>query len=49
MPGYRWDETATARGDEKPIKEVDDFCDAFRYAVASSQTLWQPYINLSSV
>jgi len=49
MPGYRWDETATARGDEKPIKEVDDFCDAFRYAVVSSQTLWQPYINLSSV
>ncbi|MBX9150088.1 PBSX family phage terminase large subunit [Rhodococcus qingshengii] len=47
LPGYRWDETAGARGDEKPIKEVDDFCDALRYSVASSQNLWQPNLTLT--
>lgn len=28
---YRWDEKATERGDEKPIKKNDHSCDALRY------------------
>lgn len=32
MEGYRWDPKATARGEDKPMKEADDLIDALRYA-----------------
>lgn len=40
IPEYRWDPSASARGEDKPIKEKDDHCDAFRYAVFSCKHLW---------
>lgn len=42
LPGYRWDEKASAKGEDKPIKVDDHFCDALRYAVASTRTEWAP-------
>ena len=33
MLGYRWDNAATARGEDRPVKENDHSCDALRYDV----------------
>lgn len=44
IPSYTWDPRATARGEEAPVKEKDDFCDALRYAVYSTASEWQSYL-----
>ncbi|HPY73766.1 MAG TPA: hypothetical protein PK377_11305, partial [Methanothrix sp.] len=31
LEGYRWDDAATERGLDKPVKEKDDLMDALRY------------------
>ncbi len=41
IPGYVWDAKAVKRGEDQPVKENDDFCDALRYAVATSQFMWR--------
>ncbi|WP_235366942.1 terminase large subunit domain-containing protein [Rhodococcus sp. Chr-9] len=46
IPGYVWDSKAVERGEDKPVKENDDFADALRYAVASSQFLWRYAVPL---
>ncbi len=33
MYGYMWDKKATEKGEDKPMKEQDHFCDAFRYGI----------------
>ncbi|WP_416565063.1 PBSX family phage terminase large subunit [Nocardia testacea] len=38
--GYVWDSKASEKGEDKPIKLDDHFCDALRYAVVSSQYAW---------
>ncbi|WP_280273383.1 PBSX family phage terminase large subunit [Nocardia wallacei] len=40
VPGYVWDPKASEKGEDKPVKFADHFCDALRYAVASSQYAW---------
>lgn len=40
IPSYRWDDKASDRGEDKPIKEHDDYVDALRYAVFSSRHMW---------
>lgn len=45
LPGYRWDDKASAKGIDKPIKENDHFLDALRYAIASSYNEWYPTIH----
>ncbi|MBF6460163.1 PBSX family phage terminase large subunit [Nocardia puris] len=40
IPGYVWDPKASERGEDKPVKADDHFCDALRYAVLSSQFVW---------
>ena len=45
LPGYRWDDAASEKGVEKPIKENDDYTDALRYAVASSRWQWSRMID----
>mgnify|MGYP000729945822 CR=1 FL=1 len=49
MPSYVWDPKATERGEESPVKENDDFCDALRYAVNSSQPDWRDAIPVFSL
>ncbi|MFI8300001.1 PBSX family phage terminase large subunit [Streptomyces nigra] len=44
MPGYSWDDEAAERGDDKPIKENDHSCDALRYGIRTTESLWRPYL-----
>ncbi|MGW6481309.1 PBSX family phage terminase large subunit [Streptomyces sp. NPDC055059] len=44
LPGYSWDDSAAARGDDKPIKENDHSVDALRYGVRTTESLWRPYM-----
>lgn len=45
LPGYRWDDKASEKGEDKPIKENDDAVDALRYAVFSSRWQWSHLID----
>ena len=47
VPGYVWDAKATARGEDKPVKENDDECDAWRYSIQTSSLDWQDLIPLA--
>ncbi|MFJ4009452.1 PBSX family phage terminase large subunit [Streptomyces sp. NPDC090026] len=44
LPGYSWDDTASEAGEDQPIKQNDHSCDALRYAVRTTESLWRPYI-----
>jgi PBSX family phage terminase large subunit len=44
LPGYSWDDAAAERGEDKPIKENDHSCDALRYGVRTTESLWRPYL-----
>lgn len=44
-PGYAWDPKATEKGKDEPLKVADHSVDSgLRYAVASTETIWRPYI-----
>jgi PBSX family phage terminase large subunit len=40
LPGYRWDDKASTKGEDRPIKQDDHFCDALRYAIYTSRRDW---------
>ncbi|NMM84303.1 hypothetical protein B2J88_08010 [Rhodococcus sp. SRB_17] len=42
IPSYVWDSKAAKKGEDKPVKLNDHFCDALRYAVQTSRPMWQP-------
>jgi hypothetical protein len=44
IPGYGWDETAAARGEEKPVKENDHSADSLRYLCRSLWPVWRHWI-----
>lgn len=41
LPSYVWDETAAARGEDRPVKKDDHSVDALRYAVHSTAHEWR--------
>lgn len=45
-PGYSWDPKATEKGQDAPIKVADHSLDALRYAIATTETEWRPYIDM---
>ncbi|MGP5484585.1 PBSX family phage terminase large subunit [Brachybacterium alimentarium] len=45
IPGYAWSPKATEKGLDAPIKANDHSCDALRYAIATTETLWRPYLD----
>lgn len=47
-PGYSWDPKATEKGEDKPIKVADHRLDGGRYAVATTETNWRPYVDLAA-
>jgi phage terminase large subunit len=47
LPSYSWDPKATARGEDAPVKAFDDECDALRYAIASTRTLWGALVPMT--
>lgn len=48
IPGYVWDEKATARGEDAPLKQDDDEADALRYAVHTTRLDWRDLVPLTS-
>lgn len=40
-PGYSWDDKATEKGEDKPVKVADHSLDAGRYAVTTTEPLWR--------
>lgn len=47
LPGYVWDDKATDRGKDEPLKEADDEVDALRYAIYTTRLDWVPFIPLA--
>ena len=45
FPGYVWDQKAADAGEDKPVKEHDDFLDSGRYSIQSSRFIWQHYMQ----
>lgn len=45
IPSYVWDAKAQARGEDKPVKENDDHCDALRYGVQGAKRVWREWIK----
>jgi hypothetical protein len=48
LSSYSWDSKAAERGDDKPLKLQDHSCDAARYVLAATSSLWRPYVATSS-
>lgn len=40
IPGYCWDDDATAKGEDKPVKVDDHGCDALRYGLHTTRATW---------
>jgi PBSX family phage terminase large subunit len=44
ITGYSWDDKATAKGEDKPIKVDDHSLDAGRYVIKTTEQLWRPML-----
>jgi PBSX family phage terminase large subunit len=47
-PGYSWDDTATAKGTDAPVKVADHSLDAGRYAITTTENLWRTTLALAA-
>lgn len=45
VTGYSWDEKKALEGKDAPVKVADHYCDAARYSVATTETLWSEHIR----
>lgn len=45
IPGYSWDDEASAKGEDKPLKTDDHSIDAARYAIVTPEVIWRPMIR----
>lgn len=45
MVTYAWDDNASTRGEDKPLKQADHGPDALRYALFTTRALWHPELN----
>lgn len=45
IPGYSWDPKQTDKGKDQVIKENDHWCDALRYSVYTTRTLWRHQVR----
>lgn len=43
--GYVWDEKASAKGEDTPVKVDDHGADALRYVVAACRLVWRPWLG----
>lgn len=48
LPSYVWDDTAAARGEDRPVKQTDHSLDALRYAVHSSAHEWRHLLTTAA-
>ncbi|GAA4928827.1 PBSX family phage terminase large subunit [Streptomonospora halophila] len=44
IPGYSWDDKATEKGEDKPLKVADHSIDGTRYIVTTGEPLWRPHL-----
>lgn len=44
-PSYAWDPKATEKGEDKPLKVADHSLDALRYVIATTETVWRPWVD----
>lgn len=44
-PSYAWDPKATEKGEDKPLKVADHSLDAARYVIATTETVWRPWVD----
>jgi len=44
LANYSWDSKAAEKGHDKPAKINDHAADAGRYVIASTETLWRPFV-----
>jgi PBSX family phage terminase large subunit len=45
MASYSWDDKATEKGEDKPLKVADHAVDALRYGIHTTEALWRPHIG----
>lgn len=45
LPAYSWDDEATAKGEDKPLKVADHSVDALRYGIHTTEPLWRSQIG----
>jgi len=46
IPGYVWDEKKALLGEDAPLKVDDHSCDAVRYCLHTTQSIWKPRMNM---
>ncbi|MEU4444884.1 PBSX family phage terminase large subunit [Actinosynnema sp. NPDC050801] len=47
-PGYSWNDSATAKGTDAPVKVADHSLDAARYAITTTENLWRSSLALAA-
>lgn len=47
-PGYSWDQKATEKGEDKPLKVADHSLDGSRYVITTTETNWRAYVDLAA-
>lgn len=45
IPGYVWDPKATEEGQDAPLKALDHSCDALRYGIKTTESVWRSLLN----
>src|SRR6185312_2373525 len=45
IPSYSWDDKATERGEDKPIKVGDDGVDSMRYGIVTTEQVWRSQLK----
>lgn len=45
LSSYSWDDKATEKGEDKPLKVADHAVDALRYGIHTTQALWRPHLG----
>lgn len=48
MSSYAWDPKASERGEDKPLRQMDSFPDALRFAVRGSRMRWRDLLATAS-
>lgn len=47
-PGYSWDQKATEKGEDKPMKVADHSLDGGRYVITTTESNWRNYVDLAA-
>lgn len=49
LPSYSWDDKATAKGEDVPVKIDDHAADALRYVVETTEALWRGQVDTDTI